>query len=84
MNGHKGYNRNVPNHIDRNMYVTMGQTTENVGYTRNRNYNTAMRLKTIAYNIIVILNRGIKEKPKEIMKIAIFENIRHFIKHKLV
>ena len=43
---------------------------ENIWYTRNRDYGTAMGLKAIAYNLIVISNRESGEKPREIIKIV--------------
>jgi hypothetical protein len=43
---------------------------ENIWYTRNRDYDTAMGLKAIAYNLMVISNRETGEKPREIMKIV--------------
>ena len=38
----------------------------------NGGYNTAMGLKAIAYNLMIISNRKLREKPREIMKIVIF------------
>ena len=43
---------------------------ENIWYTRNRDYGTAMGLKAIAYNLMVTSNREAGEKPREIMKIV--------------
>jgi hypothetical protein len=43
---------------------------ENIWYTRNRSYDTAMGLKAIAYNLMVISNGEAGEKPREIMKIV--------------
>ena len=39
--------------------------------TVNRDYDTAIGLKTIAYNLMVISNMKLGEKPREIMKIVI-------------
>ena len=44
---------------------------EYIWYTNNRNYDTAMGLKAIAYNLMIISNRELGEKPREIMKIVI-------------
>ena len=44
--------------------------TENIWYTKNRDYDTAAGLKTIAYNLMVISNNEAGEKPGEIMKIV--------------
>ncbi len=41
---------------------------ENVWYTKNRDYDSAMGLKAIAYNLMVISNIEAGEKPREIMK----------------
>lgn len=43
---------------------------EYIWYTINRDYDTAMGLKTIAYNLIILSNRKPGEKPREIMKIV--------------
>ena len=43
---------------------------ENAWYTRSRSYDTAMGLKAIAYNLMVISNMEAGEKPREIMKIV--------------
>ena len=43
---------------------------ENIWYTVNRDYDTAIGLKTIAYNLMVISNRELGEKPRGIMKIV--------------
>ena len=43
---------------------------EYIWYTINRDYDTAIALKTIAYNLMVISNRELGEKPREIMKIV--------------
>jgi hypothetical protein len=43
---------------------------ENIWYNRNRSYDTAMGLKAIAYNLMVISNIEAGEKPREIMKIV--------------
>ena len=43
---------------------------ENIWYTVNRDYDTAIGLKTIAYNLMITSNRELGEKPREIMKIV--------------
>ncbi|MFG1556081.1 MAG: transposase [Thermoplasmataceae archaeon] len=43
---------------------------ENIWYTRNRSYNTAIGLKAIAYNIMIVSNIKTGNKPREIMKIV--------------
>ncbi len=43
---------------------------EYIWYTNNRNYDTAIGLKTIAYNLMIISNMELGEKPREIMKIV--------------
>ena len=43
---------------------------ENIWYTKNRDYDSAMALKAIAYNLMVISNIEAGEKPREIMKIV--------------
>ena len=43
---------------------------ENIWYTVNRDYDTAIGLKAIAYNLMVISNRELGEKPRKIMKIV--------------
>jgi len=43
---------------------------ENIWYTKNREYDSAMGLKAIAYNLMVISNVEAGEKPREIMKIV--------------
>lgn len=50
---------------------------ENIWYTVNRDYDTAMRLTGIAYNLMVISNVKVGEEPKEKMKIVICLNMRH-------
>ena len=44
--------------------------SENIWYTRNRNYDSAIGLKIIAYNLMVLSNTEIGEKPREIKKIV--------------
>ena len=44
--------------------------TENICYTRNRFYDTAIGLKVIAYNLMVISNIKTGNRPREIMKIV--------------
>ena len=44
--------------------------TENIWYVRNRSHDTANALKAIAYNLMIISNRELGEKPREIMKIV--------------
>ena len=44
--------------------------TENIWYVRNRSYDTAMGLKAIAYNLMIISNIKMGNKPREIMKIV--------------
>ena len=39
-------------------------------YTRNRSYDTAIGLKTIAYNLMIVSNIKTGNKPREIMKIV--------------
>ncbi len=43
---------------------------ENIWYTRNRSYDTAIGLKAIAYNLMVVSNMEAGERPREIMKIV--------------
>jgi transposase len=43
---------------------------EYIWYTVNRDYDTAIGLKAIAYNLMVISNRELGEKPRGIMKIV--------------
>ncbi len=43
---------------------------ENVWYIRKRSYDTAIGLKAIAYNLMVISNIEAGQKPREIMKIV--------------
>ena len=43
---------------------------EYIWYTVNRDYDTAIGLKAIAYNLMVISNRVLGEKPRRIMKIV--------------
>ncbi|WP_081141890.1 transposase [Ferroplasma acidiphilum] len=43
---------------------------EYIWYTVKRDYDTAIGLKTIAYNLMVISNMELGEKPREIMKIV--------------
>ena len=43
---------------------------EYIWYTNNRDYDTAIGLKTIAYNLMIISNRELGERPREIMKIV--------------
>jgi len=44
--------------------------TENIWYVRNRDYDTAMGLKAIAYNLMIVSNIETGNKPREIMKIV--------------
>ncbi len=44
--------------------------TENIWYVRNRDYDTAMGLKAIAYNLMIVSNIKTGNKPREIMKIV--------------
>ncbi len=41
---------------------------EYVWYTKNRNYDTTMGLKAIAYNLMIVVNKEIGENPRSIMK----------------
>jgi hypothetical protein len=43
---------------------------ENIWYVRNRSYDTAIGLKAIAYNLMIISNIKMGNKPREIMKIV--------------
>jgi hypothetical protein len=45
---------------------------EDIRYTRNRNYDAAIGLKIIAYNLMVIWNTETGEKLGEIKKIVSF------------
>ncbi len=45
--------------------------SEYIYYTKNRDYDTAMGLKILAYNLMVISNMKIGERPREIMKIIV-------------
>ena len=44
--------------------------TENIWYVSNRDYDNAIGLKAIAYNLMVTSNIETGEKPREIMKIV--------------
>ena len=44
---------------------------ENIWYTNNKDYDIAIALKAIVYNLMVISNRKLGEKPREIKKIVI-------------
>ena len=39
-------------------------------HAKNRDYGTAISLRAIAYNLMVISNMELGEKPREIMKIV--------------
>ena len=43
---------------------------ENIWYTKNRDYDSTMGLKAIAYNLMIISNQEAGDKPREIMKIV--------------
>ena len=43
---------------------------ENIWYTKNRDYDNAIGLKAIAYNLMLISNMELGEKPREIKKIV--------------
>ena len=43
---------------------------ENIWHVRNRNYDTAMGLKMLAYNLMLVSNIRMGENPREIMKIV--------------
>ena len=43
---------------------------ENIWYTRNRSYDAAIGLKAIAYNLMIVSNIKMGNKPREIMKIV--------------
>ena len=43
---------------------------ENIWYVSNRDYDSAMGLKAIAYNLIIVSNIKMGNKPREIMKIV--------------
>jgi hypothetical protein len=45
--------------------------SEEIWYVRNRNYDTAMGLKIIAYNLMVISNIENGERPRSINKIVV-------------
>ena len=45
--------------------------TENIWYVKNRDYDTAMGLKAIAYNLMVVSNMRSGEKAMEIKKIVV-------------
>lgn len=44
---------------------------ENVWFTRNRDYDTAMGLEAVVYNLMATSNVEAGEKPRKIMKIVI-------------
>ncbi len=44
--------------------------TENIWYVSNRDYDNAIGLKAIAYNLMVTSNMEAGEKPREIKKIV--------------
>ena len=50
---------------------------EDIRYTRNRNYDAAIGLKIISYNLMVMSSAETGEKPREIMRIASCKNMRH-------
>ncbi|MDS0256552.1 transposase, partial [Thermoplasmatales archaeon AK] len=52
---------------------------ENIRYVRNRDYDTAIGLKAIAYNLMIVSNVKAGEKPREIMKIVSCYILRHHI-----
>jgi hypothetical protein len=43
---------------------------ENIWYNRNRSYDTAMGLKAIAYNLMIVSNIKTGNRRREIMKIV--------------
>ena len=43
---------------------------ENIWYIKKRSYDTAIGLKAIAYNLMIVSNVKAGEKPREIMKIV--------------
>ena len=43
---------------------------ENIRYVRNRSYDTAIGLTAIAYNLMIVSNIKMGNKPREIMKIV--------------
>ena len=45
--------------------------TENIWYVKKRDYDTAMGLKAIAYNLMVVSNIKSGEKAREIKKIVV-------------
>ena len=53
--------------------------SENIWYTRNRNYDSAIDLRIIAYNLMVMSNTETGNKLREIMRIASCKYIRHFM-----
>jgi hypothetical protein len=44
--------------------------TEDIWYVRNRSFDTAIGLKTIAYNLMIVSNIKMGNRPREIMKIV--------------
>jgi len=44
---------------------------ENIWYTKNRDYDTIIGLKTIAYNLMVISNMELGETLRSMMKIVV-------------
>ena len=45
--------------------------TENIWYTKNRSFDTAIGLKAIAYNLMIESNIMRGERPREVMKIVV-------------
>ena len=43
---------------------------ENIWYVSKRSYDTAIGLKAIAYNLMIVSNIKMGNKPREIMKIV--------------
>ena len=58
--------------IERTFSILDGMLgSEDIWYVRNRNYDTAMGLKFIAYNLMVIWNIENGERPRAINKIVV-------------
>ena len=57
--------------IERTFSILEGiMNTENIWYVKNKDYDTAVGLKVIAYNLMVVSNIKTGNRSREIMKIV--------------
>jgi len=57
--------------IDHTLPILEGIMSTHIWYVKNRDHDTAVGLKVIAYNLMIVSNIKTGNRPREMMKIAV-------------